>query len=54
MQEPTSYQSAILVALQSKPIYLGTADQKKVRRSRKANKLARAQRRVNRRLDTTA
>lgn len=51
--EITSYQMTMLRALQGRQIYLGTVDYRVVQRRRKANKVARAQRRNNRRLDTT-
>ena len=47
----TSYQVAILRALQHRPIYLGTANSVQVAKNRAANKVARRQRKVNRRLD---
>lgn len=46
--EDTSYQKAVLFALQFKPVYLGTADPGKVSRRRAKNRLARASRRTNR------
>lgn len=50
---PTSYQLAIILALQSKHVYANTVDYDEIARRRKASKRARLQRRVNRRLDTT-
>ncbi len=50
---PTSYQLAIILALQSKHVYANTVGYEEIARRRKASKRARLQRRVNRRLDTT-
>lgn len=50
---PTSYQLAILMAIQHKPMYLGTVPRAEIDRRRAASKRARLQRRTNRRLDTT-
>ncbi|QWT29984.1 hypothetical protein SEA_TUNATARTARE_97 [Streptomyces phage TunaTartare] len=52
-QGPSSYQLAMLLAIQSKPMYLGTVPRAEITRRRAANKRARVQRRVNRRLDST-
>lgn len=43
------FQLAILAALQSKPMYLGTVPPKDIARNRAANKAARIARRANRR-----
>lgn len=48
MEEPTSYQLAILQALQTKPMYLGTVDSRTVTRRRAKNKAARMARRARR------
>ncbi|QNN99196.1 hypothetical protein SEA_FAUST_98 [Streptomyces phage Faust] len=48
---PSSYQLTMLLAIQSKPMYLGTVPRAEIDRRRAANKRARAQRKVNRRLD---
>lgn len=50
---PTSYQLAMIMAIQRKPMYLGTVPRAEIDRRRAASKRARIQRRVNRRLDTT-
>lgn len=50
---PTSYQLAIILALQSKHVYANTVSYDEIARRRKASKRARLQRRTNRRLDTT-
>ncbi|QOI67489.1 hypothetical protein SEA_BEUFFERT_94 [Streptomyces phage Beuffert] len=50
---PSSYQLAIILALQSKHVYANTVDENEIARRRKASKRARLQRRTNRRLDTT-
>jgi hypothetical protein len=47
-KEPTPYQTNILVGLNKKGhMYAGLADRKKVERRRKANRVARRQRKVN-------
>jgi hypothetical protein len=48
---PSSYQLTMLLAIQRKPMYLGTVPRAEINRRRAANKRARVQRRVNRRLD---
>lgn len=45
---PRSTTILMLMALQGKPLYAGTADPVKVAANRKANKVARKSRRVNR------
>lgn len=50
---PTSYQLAMIMAIQMKPMYLGTVPRAEIDRRRAASKRARLQRRVNRRLDKT-
>jgi hypothetical protein len=50
---PTSYQLAIILALQHKHVYANTVGYDEIARRRKASKRARVQRRTNRRLDTT-
>lgn len=51
--KPSSYQLTMLLAIQRKPMYLGTVPRAEIDRRRKANKQARLQRRMNRRFDTT-
>jgi len=48
MIEQSSYQMAILMAMQRKPMYLGTVSHEEVAKRRAANKVARRSRRVNR------
>lgn len=48
MTEPTSYQLAILDALQSKLVYGGTVSEKTKRTRRRRNRAAARQRRINR------
>ena len=50
---PSSYQLAIILALQHKHVYANTVSYEEIARRRKASKRARLQRRTNRRLDTT-
>lgn len=50
---PSTYQLVMLLAIQRKPMYLGTVSQAEIDRRRAASKRARLQRRTNRRLDTT-
>jgi hypothetical protein len=50
---PSSYQLTMLLAIQSKPMYLGTVPRAEIDRRRAANKRAKIQRRKNRVLDTT-
>jgi hypothetical protein len=50
-QGPSTYQLTMLLAIQRKPMYLGTVPRAEIDRRRAANKRARAQRKVNRRLD---
>jgi len=50
---PSSYQLTMLLAIQRKPMYLGTVPRAEIDRRRAANKRARVQRRKNRVLDTT-
>lgn len=50
---PSSYQLTMLLAIQRKPMYLGTVPRAEIDRRRAASKRARLQRRVNRRLDKT-
>lgn len=47
-RERNPYQFAILMALQSKPVYAGTVPEAEIARRRKANKVARASRKRNR------
>jgi hypothetical protein len=49
MTEPTTYQAAILAALQSRPQYEGTTPAHVVAARRRRNKAARAARRSTRR-----
>ncbi len=48
MKEPTSYELAILMALQRKPIYMGTVSDDEIARRRKAGLVAKATRKRNR------
>jgi hypothetical protein len=50
---PSSYQLTMLLAIQRKPMYLGTVPRAEIDRRRAANKRARLQRRTNRRFDKT-
>lgn len=49
MTEPTAYALAILMALQSKPVYRGTVPAATAAKRRAKNKVARKSRVVNRR-----
>lgn len=48
MEEPTTYQLAVLNALQLQHIYYGTVEPHVIAKRRAKNKVARLQRRVNR------
>lgn len=48
LPQPTDYSFAILMALQDKPMYLGTANPKAVAKRRTRNRLARQSRKANR------
>lgn len=48
LREPTEFEKAILMGLQSKPVYQGTVEPEGVARRRRRNKQARKSRRINR------